>query len=141
MDDDPGLGSGGAVTHGHGIWYQDRGGLLTDLGWRVGSFGVGTIDRLPGTDPADIQFFPPPGVESSANPDYWRRRSGTQCGTLPERPICNRSFPPPTFQVRSEGRKEGEPSENVHSSGAMTEPTSMYSRRFSEGSPFFLPGV
>ncbi len=52
----------------------------------------------------------------------------------------NRSLPP-SFQVRSEGRKEGEPSENVHSRDAMTEPTWMYSRRFSEGSPLFLPGV
>ncbi|MCP4311486.1 MAG: hypothetical protein GY790_09520 [Bacteroidetes bacterium] len=52
----------------------------------------------------------------------------------------NRSLPP-SFQVRSEGRKKGEPSENVHSRDAMTEPTWMYSRRFSEGSPSFLPGV
>ncbi len=52
----------------------------------------------------------------------------------------NRSLPP-SFQVCSEGRKEGKPSENVHSRDAMTEPTWMYSRRFSEGSPFFLPGV
>ncbi len=106
-------------------------------------------DRILSDKPIFWVKFIPETINAVLNPDQDQQDSMLQTKPpflaglgIPETVLLlrNRSLPP-SVQVRSEGRKEGEPSENVHSRDAMTEPTWMYSRRFSEGSPFFLPGV